>query len=102
MVVSRNTDDMLGFTIYCRAFMSARQQQPYHTMMKMVRMLYIVQWYKFTRISVVVILTEWGLLIRTSSIQLQRQVLMARSLGLVNRLEEVTVLNAEQNSLTHY
>ena len=43
-------------------------------------------------------LTDCGLLVRMSRIQLQREVLMPRSLSLVNSLE-VMVLNTELKSM---
>src|SRR4029434_715838 len=44
-------------------------------------------------------LTDWGLLDRKSSIQLQREVLIPRSLSFVISLEGMTVLKAELKSM---
>ena len=44
-------------------------------------------------------LTDCGLLVRKSRIQLQREVLMPRSLSLVISLEGMLVLNAELKSM---
>jgi hypothetical protein len=44
-------------------------------------------------------LTEWGLLVRKSKVQLQREGLISGSWSLVTSLEGMTVLNAELKSM---